>query len=88
MAAFGELGVCDEITEGLEEIGWNLPTDIQAQFSNFFFSRNFDRNSDFWRFFEFWVFRWCENNDYGDLFQEYGQSDKILDNFRDFNFSF
>ena len=31
MAAFGELGVCDEITEGLEEIGWNLPTDIQAE---------------------------------------------------------
>ena len=31
MSAFGELGVCDEITEGLEEIGWNLPTDIQAE---------------------------------------------------------
>ena len=31
MAAFGELGVSDEITEGLEELGWNLPTDIQAE---------------------------------------------------------
>ena len=30
-SAFAELGVCDEITEGLDEIGWSLPTDIQAE---------------------------------------------------------
>jgi len=30
-SAFAELGVCDEITTGLDEIGWSLPTDIQAQ---------------------------------------------------------
>jgi ATP-dependent RNA helicase DDX1 len=30
-SAFAELGVCDEICEGLDEIGWSLPTDIQAE---------------------------------------------------------
>lgn len=30
-SAFAELGVCDEITTGLDEIGWALPTDIQAE---------------------------------------------------------
>lgn len=29
-SAFAELGVCDEITTGLDEIGWALPTDIQV----------------------------------------------------------
>jgi len=30
-SAFAELGVCDEIVQGLDKIGWALPTDIQAE---------------------------------------------------------
>ena len=31
MAAFEEVGICPELITACEELGWSLPTDIQAE---------------------------------------------------------